>query len=165
MQPGRDAPRAGRVYEARTDGNFGLLDLRIRARTTQHEPGLHALCYRLESNERAIVYSGDTTPQYELFTDLAGGVDLLIHKAYSMEQLESSSDGAPPPRVVRRAQAFRQNHTSAADAAKIATAASAKRLVLTHIPGWNTADAIFNTAYPHFSGKLTVAHDGLVIEL
>ncbi len=156
---------SARVSEASTRQDFDVLGVCIRARTTQHVPGMRSFCYRLEAGGQSIVYSGDTSPQKEIFADLAGGVDVLVHEAYSVAELESCTDGAPPAEVAHRARVFPKVHTSAEDAAKIATAAGAKRLILTHIPGWNTVDAILDEAHPHFSGELTIAYDGLVIEI
>jgi ribonuclease BN (tRNA processing enzyme) len=73
----------GTASEAPLDGDFELFGFRVQARTTRHAEGLHALCYRVEHAGSVLAYSGDTTPQPQLMSTVAGGADLLIHEAYS----------------------------------------------------------------------------------
>jgi ribonuclease BN (tRNA processing enzyme) len=47
----------------------------------------------------------------------------------------------------------------------MAAAADVRQLVLTHIPAWDSVEAILDEARPHFSGSLQVAHDGLTVEI
>lgn len=67
---------------------------------------------------RVVVYSGDTRPCRSL-TQLARGADLLIHEATFTEEL--------------RDEALARGHSTAAEAARTALEAGAKRLALTHL--------------------------------
>lgn len=86
-----------------------------------------AYAYKLESADRTILISGDTTycPAVEA---AARGVDILIHEVYS-----DAGFKALPPDWARYHEAF---HTSAADLARLANAARPGLLVLYHQISW-----------------------------
>jgi ribonuclease Z len=67
---------------------------------------------------RSLVYSGDTRPCPAL-TRLSRGADLLIHESTYLEEL--------------RTEAAARAHSTAAEAARSAVEAGAKRLALTHL--------------------------------
>jgi ribonuclease BN (tRNA processing enzyme) len=91
---------------------FSLFGLKIRAGEAVHS--LPALGYRIESGDRAIVYSGDTEPT-ESMRDLAEGADLLIHEC-----------SFPEPFVVT-------NHSTPKKLGENLRGAGIKRIVLTHL--------------------------------
>ncbi len=91
---------------------FTLKGLKIRAGEAVHS--LPALGYRIESGNKAIVYSGDTEPT-ESVRDLAEGADLLIHEC-----------SFPEPFVVT-------NHSTPRRLGENFRGAGIKRIVLTHL--------------------------------
>jgi ribonuclease BN (tRNA processing enzyme) len=91
---------------------FTLKGLKIRAGEAVHS--LPALGYRIESETKAIVYSGDTEPA-ESMRSLAEGANLLIHEC-----------SFPEPFVVT-------NHSTPKRLGKTFRGAGIKRIVLTHL--------------------------------
>jgi ribonuclease BN (tRNA processing enzyme) len=96
----------------RPGDEFALKGLKIRAGEAVHS--LPALGYRVESGEKAIVYSGDTEPT-ESIRRLAGGADLLIHEC-----------SFPEPYVVT-------NHSTPKWLGETFRGAGIKRIELTHL--------------------------------
>jgi ribonuclease Z len=91
---------------------FSLSGLKIRAGEAVHS--LPALGYRIESGDRAIVYSGDTEPA-ESMRALAEGADLLVHEC-----------SFPEPFVVT-------NHSTPRRLGENFRGAGIKWIILTHI--------------------------------
>lgn len=96
----------------RPGDEFTLKGLKIRAGEAAHS--LPALGYRIESGNKAIVYSGDTEPT-ESMRDLAEDADLLIHEC-----------SFPEPFVVT-------NHSTPLRLGETFRGAGVKRIVLTHL--------------------------------
>lgn len=97
-----------------------------------------------------LAYTGDTVP-CRAIEELAEGVDILIHEATFTEDLAD--------------KAMAERHSTAAQAACIASRSSVKLLVLTHISArYVTTDTLLDEArrvYPN----VVVAEDGLTIEI
>jgi ribonuclease Z len=100
---------------------------------------------------RRVVYSGDTAP-CPAVTELARGADLLIHEATFGED--------------ERERARETGHSTAREAATVASDAGVKRLVLTHISARYTREApeLLLEAKEIF-GAVEVARDGMVVEV
>ena len=101
---------------------------------------------------RRVVYTGDTMP-VDTTVEAARNADLLVHDATFTED--------------RAKRARSTAHSTARQAAEIASRAGAKRLVLTHISsryGGKTADHAAE-AGAVFDGEVVVAHDGLELDV
>src|SRR5438552_1702979 len=100
---------------------------------------------------RAIVFTGDTRPCASV-VDAAQGADLLIHEATFGEE--------------ERDRAKETGHSTAREAAQIALAARAKRLVLSHVSARYSisAEELVNEARAVFP-QTTVAKDGMTVEV
>jgi ribonuclease Z len=99
---------------------------------------------------RRMVYTGDTRPCQSAI-DAATDADLLIHDAtFGSEYAGRARD---------------TGHTTAREAAEVANAAGASRLVLTHVSSRYAGDAsvLAREASEVFDGESRVAHDGLEI--
>jgi ribonuclease Z len=101
---------------------------------------------------RRVAISGDTRPTREL-TEAARGAHLLVHEATFADEDQE--------------RALATHHSTAREAAEVGRAAGVKHLVLTHLssrydkePHRLAAEA--STVFP---GPLTVAHDGLVVDV
>jgi ribonuclease BN (tRNA processing enzyme) len=104
---------------------------------------------RLTADGLVIAYTGDTGPSPDI-AELAREADLLIADATFAGQVPEDSQGYL---------------SSAHDAANQATAAGARRLLLTHLlPGTDQAAAKIAAA-DQFAGPIAVAAPGLVIDL
>jgi len=114
------------------------VDLVIKSAPTNHTDG--SLAYRVESQGRSLVYSGDTDVSDSL-VDLARNTDLLVLEA------------ANPFKV--------KGHLTPAEAGRLAAKAGAKRLLLTHFyPPCDEVD-VMALAGQEFSGEILRAEDGL----
>lgn len=108
--------------------------------------GRPTVSVRVDAAGASVCYSSDTRPS-DATARLAQGVELLLHDC-----------GGPH----RRAAVFGGDHASAAQAARVATAAGAARLVLMHL---STDDAAGEAeclaeARAVFDGDVSLARDG-----
>jgi ribonuclease BN (tRNA processing enzyme) len=104
------------------------------------------LGYRIESEGKTIVYSGDTGYCEELI-ELAYNADLLVIECtFSKEK----KDGG---------------HMNSTDCGLIAQKAGAKKVLLTHIGEDAAQKDVVREVKEHFSGKILVAHDLLEVNL
>ena len=104
----------------------------------------NSLAFRVEAAERVVVYSGDATEVAEL-TALARGADLFICECAFPQGYETD------------------DHMTADGAGRVAEAAGAKRLVLTHIYPTTDEEAIVRQAAGFYEGRIDAAVDLMVI--
>ena len=100
---------------------------------------------------RILVYTGDTRPHLSVI-EAARGADLLVHEAtFSGEELERAKE---------------TGHSTAAEAARVASEAGARRLVLTHISSRYNRDAseLLAEAKAVFP-ETVIARDGLTVDV
>jgi ribonuclease BN (tRNA processing enzyme) len=141
--------------------------LTISAIRTEHPPLIDSFAFSFKTARHLVVFSGDTAP-IETLEDFARGADLLIHEAMLesalpslMERVGNGSD--------KLMQHWLRSHTFAHDAAKTATKAGVKRLVLSHLipsddPSYGPKDWQ-DACAGHWDGELIIGHDGIKIEL
>jgi len=105
-----------------------------------------AVCWRIESDGVAVVFSGDTRFSSNLVA-AAQGARLLIHEALSTER--------------DRELTHETGHSTAADAGRAAALAGVQELVITHISTAHHLDPqpLLDEARQHFQGPITVASD------
>ncbi len=101
---------------------------------------------------RRLAVTGDTRPCPGT-VEAARGADLLVH---------DSTFGDP-----EQARAEETMHSTAREAGRVAREAGARRLVLTHLSTRYDQDPspLLAQARDEFGGEVTVAHDGLTIEV
>jgi len=100
---------------------------------------------------RRVVYTGDTAPSEEV-VEVAQGCDLLIHDCTFGEE--------------EAARARETGHATAAEAARVARAAGARRLVLTHISArYADNPAILQREAARIYEGAQVAFDGMEVEI
>ncbi|MEV7778692.1 MBL fold metallo-hydrolase [Kitasatospora sp. NPDC088351] len=141
-------PGMKEVFDFRTltPGGFDLGPLRIGVAQVNHP--VDAFAFRLEHNGRALVYSGDTGESAEL-VELARDSDLFLCEAAYLDGRDT----------------YRAVHLNGREAGEHATAARARRLVLTHIPPWTDAEHNLRDAAEAFAGPVEVARAGAVYEI
>jgi ribonuclease BN (tRNA processing enzyme) len=153
------------VHEFSTAGP--VLDdgiVKVTAALVDHPPVEPAFAYRFDAADRSIVISGDTAPCDRLVA-LARGADVLVHEALYLPGLDRLL--ARVPNASRLREHILASHTTVEDAAKIATAADVKTLVLSHlVPSDDptvTDSMLLAAAQPHFAGRIVIGQDLLEI--
>jgi ribonuclease BN (tRNA processing enzyme) len=91
-----------------------------------------------------IFYSGDTRPTPALAA-AARGADIVLHECGGLD--------------ANAEHVHHVGHSTAGDAARLATECAAAQLVLYHIPDHGTSDAMKAEAERFFKGRVTVADD------
>lgn len=148
------------------EGDVPLGDetLSVRALRVDHPPVTDCFALRFETAGWSVVFSSDTA-YFPPLAEFAKGCDVLIHEA----MLERGVD-----RIVeitgngeRLREHLLASHTMAPDAARIATAAGTKKLVLNHLipadlPGFEKEEWL--EATKAFAGETIVSRDGLAIK-
>jgi ribonuclease BN (tRNA processing enzyme) len=106
----------------------------------------------------SVTFSGDTTKSDNLI-ELARDTDVLVHEAQFSLDDAYYGNRFPPDYLVN-------SHTSAEQVGEVAAAAHAKSVVLSHYSPTNLPDSEWQRAIgKHYSGRVTVAHDGQVFAL
>ncbi len=108
---------------------------------------VEAYSVRVSAGGRSLTYSGDTaaTPQ---LVELARGTDIAL--------FEASFVGTDYPGGV---------HMSGADAGRVARAADAGMLLLTHHVSWNDPAVVLAEAAAEFAGPIEQAHSGMSVSI
>ena len=138
----------GVVYR---DGN-----VTVTAFPARHEEMVDSFSYRFDTQDRAIVISGDTAPTQALI-DHSRGCDVLIHEAYSMMACRNSARPSPAFR--------RRHHTSSAELAEIANKVKPGTLVTYHRsrigeePSSPDRDVLLEEIARDYRGRVVAAND------
>ncbi|MEI9413938.1 MBL fold metallo-hydrolase [Mesorhizobium sp. Cs1321R2N1] len=140
--------------------------LKVTALRVDHPPVTDCFALRFEHGAKSVVFSADTA-FFPPLADFAEGADILVHEAMLEEGIERlvarTGNGA------RLREHLLASHSFAEEAGRIAGDAGVKRLVLNHLIPADDAeireadwiDAVRKT----WIGDLTIARDGLVVEL
>ena len=140
--------------------------LKVSALRVDHPPVTDCFALRFEHGGRSVVFSADTA-FFPPLADFARGADILVHEAMLEEGIERlvarTGNGA------RLKEHLLASHSLAEEAGRIATDAGVRRLVLNHLipaddPEIGEADWIA-AVRKTWAGDLTIARDGLVVEI
>ena len=142
MRDGRTDPLAWTVVDASSKVTIG--DQRWSFALTDHP--VETLAVRVDSAGRSFAFSSDTGPGWD-FRSLGEGIHVAMCDA--SHGCDQEGEGIP--------------HMSAREAAGAASAAGAKRLVLTHLAPGCDPDAQLAEASAAFDGDVEVARPGLVL--
>ncbi|GAA1033515.1 MULTISPECIES: MBL fold metallo-hydrolase [Amycolatopsis] len=135
--------------------------VRVTAALVDHPPVVPAFGYRFDTEDRSVVFSGDTAYCANL-AKLAEGADVLVHEAVYPPALEDGAGGFGGP-------AFRERmlraHSTVGDAARTAEEAGVATLVLTSLfPPDGVPDEVWKSAARReFGGEVVVATDLMVL--
>jgi ribonuclease BN (tRNA processing enzyme) len=138
--------------------------VRVRSVLVSHPPIEIAFGYRFDTEDRSVVFSGDTAYSKDLL-ELARGADVLVHEALYLPGIErTAARVANAPGLLEH---IVRSHTKVEDAARLASEAGVKTLVLSHlVPSDDplvTDQDWLAAAKGHFSGEIVVARDLLEI--
>jgi ribonuclease BN (tRNA processing enzyme) len=140
----------GEVFDLRTYDPARALQ--IGAVSVSFAPTSHyvtTFAMRFEACGRSVTYSADTAPD-ENVSDLARGTNVFLCEA-TLSQLAEEE--------------LPRGHSSARQAARMASNAGVERLILTHYPSTRDAAAMATEAREFFAGSLQVADDGFTYEV
>jgi ribonuclease BN (tRNA processing enzyme) len=140
----------GEVFDVRTYDPARPLrvgEISISFAPTSHYITTFAM--RFDACGRSVTYSADTAPD-ESVSELARGTNVFLCEA----TLSQSAEEELP-----------RGHSSARQAARMASNAEVERLILTHYPATRDAAAMASEARELFAGSLQVADDGFSYEV
>lgn len=145
-----------------TAGGLVISDenLRTTAAKVPHPPLPLALAYRFDAADRSIVISGDTR-ESEALIKLAKGTDVLVHEIMLADRVRQLIRNLPNAEVLERS--ILSHHTTAEQVGRVASAAGAKLLVLSHFVPAEDPDVPdeewLAPVRRHFSGRVIVGRD------
>jgi ribonuclease Z len=146
-------------------------ELKITAFRVNHAPIEPAVGYRFDYKGRSIAISGDTTATPSL-VNAAKGVDILVHEALQpklVHILETEFKNRNLGNMGQVMHDILNYHTTPEEAARQATLAGAKQLVLNHIvppmPVAYAYPAFLGDAHKFFDKPITVGEDGMLFSL
>ena len=128
----------------------------VEAFTVPHGSFDDAYGFRFTTEDKVIVFSGDTGPSKTL-EKFAAGADILVHEVYSNAGfLKKTKDW----------QIYHQgHHTSTFEVGEIASRAKPKLLLLSHILFWGSStDEILRETQSTYKGEIKIAEDLMIIE-
>lgn len=129
-------------------------------------PSTQSLSFRFDKDGYAVGYTGDTGPS-DAVARLENGVDLLVSEVIDIPGILGAAKVGNPNMAAGEAADLlthlETQHLTPANAGRMATAAHAKRLVLTHLAVVGPTAAIEPTllagVHTTFDGDVAVAHD------
>ena len=130
--------------------------VRVTAILVPHGSWKEAYAYRIDTPDRAIIISGDTSPS-EALVRAANGVDAVVHEVYS--PIHVAAEDRPGGKFWP--QYMREFHTSDVELGALAARIKPKLLVLTHIMrrGSSNEDLLAGIRRGGFSGDVVVGKD------
>lgn len=139
--------------------------VRVTATLAAHGSMYPAFAYRFDTDDGAVVFSGDTGPSENVIR-LAEGADVLVHEVidpgYARWQF-----GEPPytPEQQRALDVVFQKHCSVEVVGSIAQRASVKTLVLNHLVPGNLPTGSWTSKVTGFDGRVVEGTDLQVVPL
>ena len=136
----------------------------ITATLVDHHPSAPAFGFRFDTPDGSVVVSGDTRPSDNLI-DLAQGCDYLVHEVIDEIWVDEFTSTLPPAVGGPLREHLVEAHTTLNQVGKVATAARAKNLVLTHLVPTNIPKSRFRPVRRDFGGALHVGEDLMELPL
>jgi ribonuclease BN (tRNA processing enzyme) len=141
------------VHEIEAGVVFTDERVKVTAIPVHHGTWAHAFAYRIDGPDRSIVITGDYAPPTDTIAAACNGCDVLVSEAYS-----ASGRTKEKPDWQAYLAAF---HTSTLELGALATAAKAKRVILTHWvnPKAVPAKTMLDEIHTKYAGPVTIAND------
>lgn len=175
VAPPGGAGLSSRPFAAPPDGESLRVweepDLVVTTFSVDHAPVTPAVGYRFDYAGRSVLLSGDTSPSRNLLR-YARGVDLLVHEALGsrlVAVLHDAAEAAGRANIAKIATDIPGYHTTPVQAAEIAQAAGARRLLFYHVvppmplPGLEAA--FVEGVAEAYEGPFSVGRDGTMVSL
>ena len=127
----------------------------VRAFQVNHGELTNSYGYSFITNDKKIVFSGDTAIS-DILIEEAKGADVLIHEVFSEEGFQKKTKDW---QIYHKA-----HHTSSIEVGLIANKVKPKKLVLSHILFWGASkESILEDVRLNFKGETILAEDQMVI--
>lgn len=123
-----------------------LGDFRISFLKSDHPVPCYAM--RIESSDKVLVYTGDTSFKEELI-EFSSNADVLLCECNFYSEQDGRSAG----------------HMNSTDAGILASKARVGQLVLTHLPHYGSLEMLRDQAATEYSGEILLAEEFLTITL
>jgi len=161
---GRPDPRSLVNVIEYTEGPLQLAGVEAAALRVKHPPVTECFALKFQTADWSVVFSADTA-YFPPLAEFSHGCDVLVHEAMLMEGVDKIVEITGNGERLRTH--LMDSHTLAPDAARIASKAQAKHLVLNHLipadlPGFEETDWLEATR-GHFAGPITIGRDGLTL--
>jgi ribonuclease Z len=146
--------------------------VRITAFKVDHKPVVPAVGYRFDYRGRSLVVSGDTAYSESLLK-YSRGADVLLHEASQaslLKMMNAEYRASSNARLGKITADIPGYHSTPEDAAKIASEAGVRHLMLYHIlpplPSSFILHHVFlGDAKEYYAGPITIGVDGMLISL
>ncbi len=151
LEPAVAAGYIVHVHEVKSGEAYRDEMVTVTAIPVPHGSWKHALGYKFQSKDKAIVFSGDTTYS-EALGLAAAGCDILVHEVYSAAGLAKRT-----PDWQKYHAAF---HTSGIDVGRLAAQVKPKKLVLYHqLPMGEKSEELLEEIRLNFAGQVIYGKD------
>jgi ribonuclease Z len=145
--------------------------VKITAFKVDHPPVVPAVGYRFGYKNRSIVISGDTVFSDSLLYH-ARGADVLFHEALNsamVQMMNENADLSGSLSMKKITQDIPSYHSTPEDAARLANAAKARRLIFYHIipplPSPWLKNLFLGKAGEYYKGPMLLGRDGMLVFL
>lgn len=137
--------------------------VKVTATLVDHGQVWPSFGFRFDSEDGAIVFSGDTAPSPNLI-ELAQGADILVHEVIDRAWVESQF-GTPPftPPIEAIVHHLLGSHTTMEQVGEVAEQADVGTLVLTHFAPANNPASRWQETSRYFRGRTIVGEDLLQV--
>jgi ribonuclease BN (tRNA processing enzyme) len=132
--------------------------VRVSATLVYHAPVWPAFAFRFDTDDGAVVFSGDTAPSQNLIK-MAKGADILVHEVIVSGWIDRLLPLPRSPAEEGLRQHLLSAHTSVDQVGKVAESAGVSTLVLSHIVPGNARAEELMPAQRDFSGQLVIGED------
>ena len=153
------------VEEVAEGESLEVAGFEVESVTVPHSEVLVAQARRIARDGRALVYSGDSGPASDVMTSFARGADVLVHECYGKPALARYASRLNEQEARAIKMAFARSHSEVGSVSRIAAAARAGRLVLTHLLPTEKDEELAAAASHEYAGPVIVARDGLGVEV
>jgi len=132
--------------------------LSVHAALVEHPPMVPSFAFRFDTQDRSVVFSGDTAPCKALI-DLASGADVLVHEV--LHEGGAAEILGRLKNATRLREHLTASHTRLEDVGTVATRAGVRTLVLNHfVPSEGIDDEVWRSgAARGFAGEIIVGSD------
>lgn len=132
--------------------------VRVTATLVKHPPVFPAFGFRFDSDDGAVVLSGDTSVSENLVR-LATGANVLVHEVIDPQWVEGLFPEPRTPAQEAKVEHLLGSHTTIDEVGEVAERAGVETLVLSHLAPADNSRARWMQAQKNFSGRLIIGDD------